>query len=161
MVNDNGSVKRYPIDFDSLAKGDIVAVETIEQILEVKHGTTAYQLGCLGLCGEIEKQMSYRGPRPTLKISKGAILILHDNEATITSERRIRNDLHRAVRNYGRLTQVVIANLTDEEKTQHDRRLMSQGRLLQALARERKAMADEKRLKDGTADRTPKLEGVE
>ena len=43
------NAERWPVDYEALSKGDVIGVERLERITEMKYGTKGYELAALTL----------------------------------------------------------------------------------------------------------------
>ena len=71
------SPHHWPFDYDSLKKGDLIQVATIEEYAEAKCGSKQYQFACMALISEIRKRRSDL----VMKQDKDCIRILTDSES--------------------------------------------------------------------------------
>jgi hypothetical protein len=123
--------KRWPIDFESLEKGDVIGVEKLEKITGKVNGTQAYAFAILGLCQYIQNGMDNLNKPVTCKIDKGRIRILTDSEASDYLDHRDeqnRSEQKRIVRHSLNVDQ---GNLNDEQKSVHLQRIRKQSLELQ------------------------------
>ena len=130
----------YPMDCSKLKKGDVLTIEDLERITSRKYGTTDFQIATLKLRRYIECELLKLGEVVTIIQQRGAMKICLDSEAsdvnylrTKQHVRGIGNDLRRA---HGVDPQA----LTDEQRRDHDRRVVSQSRILQAIASVRRKL---------------------
>ena len=136
----NTEATPYPLDFDALEKGQTLPAGELERITNEKRGTNDYRFAVLKLTGRIQDELRDRG-RPVTVCTKGDdLLILTDAEASIHNEELYKQRLRQLVRTHRRACEVDVANLTEQQKQEHDGRLLVQGRLLQALAAEKKKL---------------------
>ncbi len=131
-------VERFPVDYETLKKGDVIPVERLEQITGKSHGTVEHQLAVLQLMGQIERDMWAANKRVTLRLSKGAIAVCTDSEAAIKNARDFILGLRKLSRSHIRNQHVDVAQLTDDERASHERKLEVEGKYLQAVASTRK-----------------------
>ena len=137
------SLAKYPLDFDSLKKGDVINSETISSIYSVPVGSDKYKLGMLALQGQIEKELAIRGLLVTVKGFRYELKILTDPEAAIYNQKRFDDEKNALYRVYARKIAVDINNLTPEQKVKHQRELSVQGQYIQALTGVRRMVRSE------------------
>src|SRR4051812_6492363 len=81
-------VRRIPLDFDSLKKGDVLTVEQLEQITNHKQGTNEYNLSIMQLRAEIDRRFAEKGITISLRTIDSELHILTDDHAVGYSEER-------------------------------------------------------------------------
>jgi hypothetical protein len=133
--------EKYPLDFDVLEKGSIVDAETCLRVTKAK-SDSEHQLGLLKLRQMIETKLEGRGMRVTIKIEGKALRILTDAEASeYNAERQAKSLKHFAV-SHMRLCGVDTANLTPEQRVDHERRVTCGGMFLSGFADVRKRITE-------------------
>lgn len=125
-------VTYFPIDFDSLAKGDVIAPERVEEFSSCKRGSDKFRLALLVLRERVVRELRERDKHYTVAIIKGQLRILTDEEAAIYNSRTFKHGFRRAVRSHRRLAHVDTAGFNELQKSDHERNLLVQGRMLQA-----------------------------
>lgn len=141
-------VTRWPFPYDTLEKGTEIPPESIEPLIEpevidgkltrIDRWHWKYGLKLLAIAEEIEHQMADRGLFVTVKQTKRGLRILTDDESSIYNECEQRRHLRAVARRQRRLIGVDAAQLTDEQKQQHERRVLVGGLRMQHLANARK-----------------------
>lgn len=134
MTHEN-ETKRYPLDFDAIAKGDQWTPDELEQITSTRRGTTQYQFACLELRMRIMRECLDRGKPVTAAMVKGSLRVLTDEEASLYNAKIFRVGQRKSARSLGRLSRVNIANLTESQKQEHERNILVFGRMLAASRR--------------------------
>lgn len=125
---------KFPIDFEELSKGDLLSLEELEQITGKKHGTNEFSFQLLSLQQKISDATGF-----TVKIKDGQELhILTDEEATKHNHNEFQRHKRGMFRRHNLMLAVDIAQLSESSKTAHERKLLRQGQLLQAMANSHK-----------------------
>lgn len=124
---------RWPVDYDTLEKGDTVTRERLEQITGERAGSKGYQLKAIGLQSQIERELHSRGKLWTVKIEREEIRILTDPEAS-SHNHALQIQARKAMqKRFALNTAVDVAKLDDEQKKQHDRLMEVDGKYIQAI----------------------------
>lgn len=126
--------ERFPLDFETLKKGDYIEPAMIERICGFKSHTAAYQFGLLKLQADIQDHCEGF----VVKQEKLGLRILKDLEASEylgDMNRRRYRAIGRSNVLLGKVDQEV---LTDAQRREHERRLIVHSRMLQAALAERK-----------------------
>lgn len=123
---------KYPIDLTELHKGQLLDLSMLEEITSKKRGTQEFDFAVLG----IQERINDRTPM-TAKVTTDGLRILTDSEASEYNQRQFSLALGRTVRRHGKALQVDVVNLPPEEQRMHERRLINQSRVVQAIARAR------------------------
>lgn len=130
---DNIKAKQWPVDFESLRKGDIIPVSAIERITKTKHGTTEYALTLLSLKESIQNHLWSIGKPWTCTTRGGAIAVLKDDEASEYNYRQGQRYLRGQARATVRIQHVDHGQLGEEDKRKHVRRVEVMGKFMQAI----------------------------
>ncbi len=125
--------RRYPLDFDALKKGDVIPAEQLESITSEKRGTEDYRFKVLKLCERIKAELAERNYPVTLTQRGQGIHILTDEEASPHNEMLIRQDVGKVMRHFRQLVAVNPVALTDEQRTDHEQRILTMGRYVAAI----------------------------
>src|SRR5262245_61201860 len=107
---------RYPLDFDTLQKGDVLSRSYLEQILgKAEEGD--FRLQVLDLIRQIEKNCNYtcRTQHESKTGRLAAIRILTDSEAARYNPQRCDQHMAGFRRRLKLAAQVLTANLTEQE----------------------------------------------
>lgn len=134
-------VDHYPLDYDALSKGDVIAPETIEAAVNCKRLHPQYALRLLSFKEHLERELMTRGQAITLKCEDQSIRLLTDEEASEYNAKATDAYFRRAAKAHVRNLSVDVGNLTTERRQQHERTLVVNSRMLQAMKRERRTMA--------------------
>jgi hypothetical protein len=121
------AVKQYPLDFDALQKGDVISVEQIENIFGIKRTDRNFWAKTLNLRDRIAKEMIDRNRPVTVRTSQGALHICQDREATVYNHKRVGHAYRTMIKAHRRQLCVDVSDFTVEEKTEHDKRLLTSG----------------------------------
>jgi len=133
-------VKRRPIDFDILEKGDVIPTSDLEALTGEVYGTSAYSLAILKYQMEIRNRLADRGLFVTVKCDRGALRILTDSEASQYNFDRCRAHVRGIVQSHSRAVNVDVAILGKADITAHTRRLAISGHFVQAVLNARKTL---------------------
>lgn len=131
-------VEPFPVDYDTLAKGDLIAAERCEQILNLTRLDERYQLKLLRLKETICDAMEKRGVPITIRIEKAGLAVLTDAQAAEYNPQQFELGIRKAATAHRRTLLVDNNNLTIEEQQKLNRRSEIQGRMLQAVQQSRK-----------------------
>jgi len=134
-------IQYFPLDFDSLQKGDSIAPDRLERLTNRKRGTDGYNLAVLALRERIVRECKDRGKHFTVALVKGSLRILTDEEAALYNVRTFRAGFRRSGKSLRRLSKVNTAALSDQQKADHERNLIVFGKMLQAARSARAAIA--------------------
>lgn len=133
--------QKHPFDYDSLTKGTVIPVERLEDITRLSHEDAAYSLAVLRLKEQVEFELESRGRPVTVSTESGALHILTDEEAAVYNHRMFKQYMRRIGKSHVRKCAVDVNQLGPDEKSKHDAELVAQGRILQAMNKERRAIA--------------------
>jgi hypothetical protein len=130
----NGAAERYPLDYDALAKGDVIGRDRLAVILDADPESALYHARLVGLMRTIEEELELRGRPCTVRSHQGTIEILDDAAASAHNQVWFRLRCRGLKRSHRRMLAVDAANLDAEQLRGHDRALVLQGRTLAAMA---------------------------
>jgi len=133
------AVQNYPLDFDALAKGDVISVEQLTKILGLKPDHPHFMLKVLSLKERIENELMDRGNPVTARIHHNAIHICTDLEASEYNAGMSEQGFRKMVRSHRRNLVVDTQLFKPEEKQSHERRLLVSGAMLAACITVRKS----------------------
>ena len=151
-------VTEWPIDPHTLRKGDTIPADTIEQITGVKRTDyKRYQLALLKAKSLIDQKLESVDINWTLRIQGETIRVLTDAEASQYNEDASDAARRRIERCAFRMCGVDTSKLTQEERKQHDRRVLKIA-MRQRMLRESDRRAAIKFRDNGYGQR-PSLEG--
>lgn len=128
------STEKYPIDFDSLEKGDVISNEELEKITGHKYGTTKFAFAVINLR---QKIFDKRGFTATHNQEIG-LRILVDSESSFYNDKDFHNKRRGMFRAHKKMASVDVAQLSPVARELHERKLMSQSRVLSAVRESRK-----------------------
>jgi hypothetical protein len=126
------SAERWPIDYETIEKGDVIPVGRIEELIGAKQFTSAYDLGLLQLTTRIEDELHERGKPWTLRTEKGAIRVLTDAEASAYNHSRQVAARKAMRRRFALLVAVDPDLLDDDQRKDHERYVEVNGKYIQA-----------------------------
>ena len=154
-TTDDDGVNRHPLDYDALAKGDVLSIKDQERILGVKHTHEKFWSRALGLKIRIEKSLAERGLFVTMKNDHDNLVVCTDPDASKYNARQVVSGLRKAVRSHRRNTMVDRSNLSADERKVHDRNLVVDGHSLATMLTQRKRLRIT--TDDGSERKTPLL----
>jgi hypothetical protein len=126
------STNAYPMDLDSLQKGQLITVKELEFILAVNpQKKEAFEFAVMGLQALIHSRTEL-----TAMIAKDGLRILTDEQASIHNGRERDNAIQKARRRQRKLTQVDVSNLSESRRNAHDISILNGGRIIQAIDQE-------------------------
>lgn len=134
-------IQYFPLDFDSLKKGDNITPDRLEQLTERKRGTDGYNLAVLALRERIVRECRDRGKHFTVAVVKGSLRVLTDEEAALYNAKTFRAGFRRSGKSLRRLTRVNTEMLSESQKKDHERNVLVFGKMLQAAQSARAAIA--------------------
>ena len=124
---------RYPLDYDTLKKGDVITAEQLEKITGLPRDSTKYQLKVMALQQHVADELAVRGRPVTVVVRLRELVILTDAEASTYNHERLGVHLHGAMRAHDRTQAVDVSNLDDDQKKEHVRRIEVGGKFVQAI----------------------------
>lgn len=127
---------RWPLDFDTLQKGDVITVERIETVMSTKRDDPHFWREKMHLRAMLLKAR----PDFTVREVRGDLVICIDDDAAKYNENRFDVGVRTMVRSHERNTRVDIRNLSPERRGTHDATLVRQGRQLHALVQVRREL---------------------
>jgi hypothetical protein len=118
---------------DHLQKGDVVSAETLDRYVLAKRDTTLYRFRTMKIQAWISARLGDLG-RPVVVRSKGNTLeILTDAQASPYLHDQFKQGADKVLRSYQRAGDVDVANLTDDQRKDHERSLYVQGMYVGAI----------------------------
>lgn len=145
---------KFPIDYDSLNKGDIIPVNRVEQIVGKKQDDPMYQFALLKFTDRIQRELQDRGQWWTVRTEKGAVKILTDTEAVSYNHAEQVRARSAQLRRFALQQAVDVTQLDNESRKEHERNLEVDGKHVQALlgVREQFRLSASKRSVPGLPD---------
>lgn len=131
-------VQPHPVDYTTLAKGDVISVARLEQILGVARTHQRFAFKVLRLKRRIERELMKLGNRFTLAVVKGDLRVLTDPEAAAYTHVEQEHARRRERRRFVQQVAVDVTNLDEDQRKQHERNLEIDGRYIQAQGSVRK-----------------------
>lgn len=123
-------VKRHPLDFDKIKKGDVVAISELEEIFGIDRSDDRFGLRRLGLADRIEREMRDRGKPVSVRTQKGALAILTDPEAAEHNPRSVRLGFRRMIRSHRKSLEVDTTNLSDGQRKTLEHNIVVQAKMI-------------------------------
>lgn len=124
------TVQRYPFDFDTLKKGDVIPVDVLEDRSGFKYGSRGYDLALLQFRGRIFKELADRGTIVTVRSEKGALRILTDLEASSYLGNERTRDFVRSKRHHLQFMGVDSRDFSEKQRGIYERGLFVSGKQL-------------------------------
>ena len=113
----------HPIDVRTLRKGTVIAIETCEQALGVKRDHPSYSFRLMWLRQKIMEESLEVGAPVSCRVSKQAIVVNADDEASQYHSGLADRAAETMARNWDHLRKrVAVSALTAEAREAHDRR---------------------------------------
>lgn len=135
-TNDDFRLSKYPIDIESINKGDYIPKEIVEQITNEKVGTKEFEFARLQLGQNIEKLFKFnRDMVVVLKYRKDGIQILTDIEAMHELEERNENSVRQIRKQAYQIANVDSSKFSLPEIMERDRIAMKIATRKQALSK--------------------------
>jgi hypothetical protein len=130
-------LKKYPLDFAALEKGQDFSIAELEKISGHKAESDKFRFFVLALQASIHDKRGF-----TCKVhADGSMRILSDTEAAKHNQKLFTWDVTSMFRRYYLNCQVDTANLSENDKRVHERNILVQSRYLGALTTTRKELA--------------------
>lgn len=130
----NESVNYYPIDPTSLQKGQVLSIETLEQVLHMRHPNMRWGLAVLNLAAWIARRRAMLGlPMLTMHSDHDTLVICTDAQASVYNARSGKRGLRRFHKAVVRNVAVDMSQLTADDRKEHQSRLSRQAILLTAI----------------------------
>ena len=140
---------RYPIDFDELAAGSIIAVERLERIVDkrgfVSRSEDLFPMLRLQLQGRINTFFARHGVALQARLRGDGLEIIGGDDYADWNWKLATDARRRMARQCERMTRADPAALSDEMRIRHELRLAESLRLQQAITRERREIVRERR----------------
>lgn len=129
------SVDYYPLDFDSIKKGDAFTPPQLEVITQKESGTRDYDFAVMGLRDQIMKELESRNRPATVALVRGNLKVLTDEEAAEYNPSQFNAGLQRMRRAHRRcLTTVDMTNLPETQRAKFEHKMICNGKVLEAVA---------------------------
>ena len=123
--------KKVRLNVVGLRKGSYVGPEVLEGIFGYDRDSKEYQLALLGLYSDAQKQLV--DTDFVVVTRHHGLLIMSDDEAVDYLQSRFAGGIRQAVRAYEKNAMISPDNLNAEQRKVHERRLINQSRLVQAI----------------------------
>ncbi len=135
------------IPFDTLQKGDYLPPTMCARAIGAQPGEPDYWRGLLSLRDYVVNELEARGVYVTVRTRRDGLAILTDSEAAIYNGEAVPRQAHKKMcKAHRRNLLVDVAQLSPDERVLHDRRILRNGRVIQATqAARRMALTDHKR----------------
>jgi hypothetical protein len=127
--------KPYPFDLTKLGKGSVIQSSEIERVTGGKADSRNFGLDVMTAKGMLDRQFRDAGITLTTRTSKGTIIICDDSDASRYNRKSGRSGLRRFGRSHVRNLAVDVSKLTEEERKDHEKTLLTNGRLLAAVSK--------------------------
>jgi hypothetical protein len=130
-MSENLNASIYPLDFESLKKGDTITSAQIEEITGVgRNCGDEYDFQVLRLRFRIMQERRRMGMPVYVRVKSGELVILTDAEASVEQARRAEQAIDRLADANQCLQEVDVNNLREDEQRQHERRQLVAGSML-------------------------------
>ncbi len=131
--------ERFPLDYDAIRKGDMMTKDELARKFNEQPGSDAYRFKLMALQATIERELDDRGRPVTVKIHHEGLCVLTDEMASEHNARQTYLGFRRMLRSHRRNMNVDQSNLAHDQKMEHQRTLIVNGRMAQAAASGRRA----------------------
>lgn len=112
-------------DFGNLEKGTRIPRWWLEQFFNVPYTSKQYDLMCLNLVAVIEKAIKKEQNKIVfVRIVKGAIHILTDEEAAVEAPKRHEQSVKKLNKNIRKTHAINVSNLTNADKFNYQKNIM-------------------------------------
>lgn len=135
--------EKYPFDYDSLSKGDMIAAEVVEEIVKLPRTHVHFNLRALALKQQVESELDARGRPANVRIEKGGLKILTDEEARPYSEQQFREGVRKIKRAHLRACIIDQGNLNEEDKQRLQGQILIQGAQIAAMRKAKRKLLPE------------------
>ena len=125
-----GLLSKYPIDFSALRKGDEFSNQDLSVIVGKMPGTDEFRFAVMGLQGAIQDATSF-----TVKIISSGMRVLTDPEAAIHNHRLFEQNRRGMFSRLHLNTAVDSSALSDDQRSKHERNIVTESRYVSALLR--------------------------
>lgn len=139
LDGDDG-VRKHPLDFDVLKKGDVITIEKMEEIFSLSRKDEDFCFKRMGLRNKIIDELDVRGYIVTVVFDHDALRILTDEEASDYNDRRFQKGIKVMFQAHRRNLGVDRGNLSEDKKKVHDRNLEVNGGTLSATLEKRQEL---------------------
>jgi cytochrome P450 len=134
MTNENTTeLKPWPMDFDTLQKGDVIPVADVERMTGKKQGTDEYKFAVMNIIDRMRDHMKRKELFWTVVSRKSAICVLTDPEAAEHNPNEYEKSRKRLKRLHVQTLAVDTMQLSDEQRDTHYRRLQVQAFEMSAM----------------------------
>lgn len=129
------SIKELGIKLDTVEAGYIFDREACELLIGYSRDLKRYdwQLELMKICDRIQKELWKAGKQLTVVTTKSEIHVLTHEQASEYNSTRFDNAIKKMRRCYKRLVAVNTANFTDTLLQSHEKSIVKQSRILQAI----------------------------
>lgn len=129
--------KRFPIDYEALNKGDVIAVAEVERLVQCPRDHRLFAMKATNLASTISLAMDDLGRPVTIVLREGDLRVLTDDEASQYNHEMFKQFFRRMGRSLRRLAAVDVGQLDSEERGEHLRRLEVNGKTFAAAMKTR------------------------
>ncbi len=135
------TTERYPLDFDSLHKGDVIQAERLVGIFGIETTDARFSGRQIELCERIEHEMDHRGQEVTVICIKNEIHILDDIAALEYAPKLFDSGHRRCRRAHRKLMAIDSGNLSASQGKTLDRAQEVSGKILLAMSRAKRELS--------------------
>jgi len=125
--------ERWPIDVETLQKGDVISIERLEVIIGRPRGAPGFGLEVLKIREMIARQLEVIGRPMTIRQLHGQLVLCDDETASVYNPREVEAGWRKSARAHRRNLAVDVSQLDQERRAQHDRTLVTHSRIFQAM----------------------------
>ena len=126
-------VDKFPFDYETINKGDIVSTAEIEVVLSMSKDHPSFRLALLGLKEQLEKGLTSLGKIYTITTENCCLNVLTDEQAAPYNQALFEQRMRGMRRDHYRNMHVDVSLLSDQSKAEHERTLIVQSLKLAAM----------------------------
>jgi len=124
---------RYPSEWENVTAGSVIRAAELEAITRLVCGTVKYRVALLKLRADLMEVLAERGLNYAVKIHGDELHVLSAPESSEYNHDMVRAGLRRTVGYHRRNMEVNPEELTDDQRAQHERNLISDGNVVAAI----------------------------
>lgn len=136
-------MRRYPIDYDKLQKGDRISTSELADILQVEPDTAEFSLRALALTTKIENELYRRGKDCVVVFRQQCILVLTDAESINYINTTARTGVRKICKAYDSLSKVDMVALNEDDRIRFSRSVVVTSALYQGVTQSAKTIPPE------------------
>lgn len=140
----NSGARRWPFDFELIDKGHNITPEECQKLINVPPSDRRYALKLLRLHGVLDAGLRRAGKRCTVVVRGDGLRVLTDEEAAAYQNDAFLGALNKASRAARKQADVDMSQLTDAQRLEHERNLLENSLVMQAMRTKRRQLREER-----------------